>query len=392
MNNLLDYLKVLSSDIGQRGSTTQEELKAADYIQRVMKEKKVEVRVEKFKSLSSFSFNFALIYSSGVLASLVFLFRPLLSFLICWGGLLIFFAEVLTYQTLSLLLRSGLSQNVMGRILPQGEKKLKVVVVAHYDSSRAGLMFHPRQVRNFRLLFLLTVFSLVANTLLYTLALVFPLISTSFFLSSLPFVIYLLGNVLLLVHREIFFKPTPGANDNASGVAVMLSLLNYFSQNPLKNTELYFLATGSEEAGTLGMLYFLKREGKNFKDAYFINLDNLGIGEVKYIIKEGMLKVCSADPELIRIADLVSKEDSELEVLPFIFKTMSTDAFPALVRGFKAMSVMAFDKDGILPHWHWPTDLYENIEEKTLRRAEKFVLKMIERLERSKFQINKTTN
>ena len=140
------------------------------------------------------------------------------------------------------------------------------------------------------------------------------------------------------------------------------------------------------------MLYFLKREGKNFKDAYFINLDNLGIGEVKYIIKEGMLKVCSADPELIRIADLVSKEDSELEVLPFIFKTMSTDAFPALVRGFKAMSVMAFDKDGILPHWHWPTDLYENIEEKTLRRAEKFVLKMIERLERSKFQINKTTN
>lgn len=54
---------------------------------------------------------------------------------------------------------------------------------------------------------------------------------------------------------QIFF---PGANDNASGVAIMLDLAHYFKQNDsLLNYNLMFIAFGGEEAGLVGSKYFV---------------------------------------------------------------------------------------------------------------------------------------
>ena len=39
-----------------------------------------------------------------------------------------------------------------------------------------------------------------------------------------PSVLYLLGTLLLFIHRELCGEYTPGANDNASGVAVLLEV------------------------------------------------------------------------------------------------------------------------------------------------------------------------
>ncbi len=48
-----------------------------------------------------------------------------------------------------------------------------------------------------------------------------------------------------------------GANDNASGIAMLLSLAKYYKENPPKYS-IMFIAFGGEEIGLLGSQYFVK--------------------------------------------------------------------------------------------------------------------------------------
>ncbi len=70
----------------------------------------------------------------------------------------------------------------------------------------------------------------------------------------------------------------PGANDNASGVALMLDLANYFKENPIKHT-VYFIAFSGEEAGLLGSQHFVQNPLFPLKKIKFLlNIDLAGTG------------------------------------------------------------------------------------------------------------------
>lgn len=71
----------------------------------------------------------------------------------------------------------------------------------------------------------------------------------------------------------------PGANDNASGVAMLLELAKYFSKNPSKYN-IVCIAFAGEEAGLVGSEYFVRYPWINLEDITFlINLDIMGSGE-----------------------------------------------------------------------------------------------------------------
>ncbi|TAD85990.1 MAG: M28 family peptidase [Bacteroidetes bacterium] len=70
-----------------------------------------------------------------------------------------------------------------------------------------------------------------------------------------------------------------GANDNASGVALMLSLAKHYAANPPRFNML-FLAFGGEEAGLIGSKYYVEHPLVSLKKIRFlINLDLVGNGE-----------------------------------------------------------------------------------------------------------------
>lgn len=70
----------------------------------------------------------------------------------------------------------------------------------------------------------------------------------------------------------------PGANDNASGTAMLLTLAEYFSKNPLKYS-IVFVAFAGEEAGLLGSKYFVDHSPVDLKRIKFLfNLDLMGTG------------------------------------------------------------------------------------------------------------------
>jgi aminopeptidase YwaD len=71
----------------------------------------------------------------------------------------------------------------------------------------------------------------------------------------------------------------PGANDNASGTALLMAMANKIKQKPLKiNT--VFIAFAGEEAGLIGSNYFVNNPIINLKKVRFlINTDIMGSGE-----------------------------------------------------------------------------------------------------------------
>lgn len=77
------------------------------------------------------------------------------------------------------------------------------------------------------------------------------------------------------IGKKTFF---PGANDNASGVSMLLNLVKYYSQNPPKYKTLFVFFAG-EEAGLIGSKYFIDNNTINLtKIKFLINLDLLGTG------------------------------------------------------------------------------------------------------------------
>ncbi len=383
----LKHLHMLSEQIGARGSTKSNEELAAHYIKEKMETAGLKVDLQKFTSVKSFSFTFGAVYLTFFLAFLIYLTSPFLAFLICITGLIIFKREINTKETISKLMPRGNSQNVIGKAAAKKYPVKKVIFVAHYDSSKSAISFHPEMVKSFRFSFLLTYFSMLTVTLFFGTSIFLGTLNINFFrlfwCLSIPFALVLFLSFLILLHREIFGEYTPGANDNASGVSVLLELAKDVAASPLDFVETWFLATGCEEAGTVGMIRFLDNNKLDKENTYFINMDNIGAGDLKYITEEGILKKYTSDEKLIKTAFLSVQEKPELKVNGKPYSLLTTDAVAAMARGYKAMTIMAVDKNGLLPNWHWHTDTVEHVEKDNLTTARTLVKRILLKIDES---------
>jgi hypothetical protein len=82
------------------------------------------------------------------------------------------------------------------------------------------------------------------------------------------------------------------------------------------------------------------------------------------------------DRRLASLAKRVSR-DNNLLVRPRAYKGLSTDATCALARGYRAISVMAFDINGRIPNWHWYADTADNVSPELVELASTFVAAMV---------------
>lgn len=81
----------------------------------------------------------------------------------------------------------------------------------------------------------------------------------------------------------------PGADDNASGVAVMLDLAEYFSKRKKDLTyRLKFIALGSEEIGLLGSKAYVAKHREELKNCELVfNIDTVGGSKGIYVEMRG---------------------------------------------------------------------------------------------------------
>ncbi len=102
----------------------------------------------------------------------------------------------------------------------------------------------------------------------------------------------------------------PGANDNASGVSMLLQLAEHYLKNPAKYSVVFLFFSG-EEAGLVGSKYFSENPLVPLsKIRFLVNLDLLGTGD------EGVTIVNAT--EFKREFDLLKKINEEKKLLPLI--------------------------------------------------------------------------
>lgn len=102
----------------------------------------------------------------------------------------------------------------------------------------------------------------------------------------------------------------PGANDNASGMAMLTTLLQYYTQHPPAYT-VVFIAFGAEEVGLLGSKYFVAHPLLELSRIRFlINLDIIGTGSEGMAVVNGRV----FETEMALLDSL----NTSLEALPHI--------------------------------------------------------------------------
>ena len=377
MSKPIDHVAALSAEIGTRGTCTHGEEQGSRYAAAVLKNLGYKVEEQPFRTVPTFSWAFFILYLLPALAFAISFGNKLAAAITAILATLLFFLELNTVETVSRLLPNGQSRNVIARRQNSAEAKHQVVLVAHIDTSKAALNFSPQLVKGFRTSFLLMVLAMSATALLSLIHAFLP--NGPFLWLQVPFILYLLITAGFLLHRENWNRYTEGANDNASGVGIVLALAEQL-RNLVPNLDLWCLITGAEEAGTFGMIRFLEARGHDFRDAHFLNLDNVGAGTFHFMSGEGMFPTWKSSPELLKLCQQVRDEHPELGVKQGVYNLMSTDALPALARGYQAISFLAVDDHGLLPNWHWLSDTLENVDENTLNRGQQFVSYLLEQL------------
>ncbi len=81
----------------------------------------------------------------------------------------------------------------------------------------------------------------------------------------------------------------PGANDNASGIAMLLNLSEYFSTHPQKYS-IAFIAFAGEEAGLVGSKYYTEHPLFPLsKIKFLLNMDLMGTGDEGLMVVNGAI-------------------------------------------------------------------------------------------------------
>ena len=250
VDTLLKHVRVLSEEIGPRGSTTAGERRGAEYCQTEMERSGLRPSLETFTSARSIFHPHLL---GGALMLAAFALYPLFgrtsALLAALLSILVLASELLELGFKDNLFRrlvpKGQSQNVVSVIPPSGEHRQDLVLIGHIDTQRTPLVFRtPGWVEAYKL------FTTVAFVL-FAVQIVLALVGSIFgwgwiWYAMIPSAV----SAALLVALCVEADRTPftaGANDNASSVGMVLALAERFAASPLERTRVYCACTGCEE-------------------------------------------------------------------------------------------------------------------------------------------------
>jgi hypothetical protein len=166
--------------------------------------------------------------------------------------------------------------------------------------------------------------------------------------------------------------PTPGANDNASAVAAMLTCAERLAGELPDDVELWMVGTGAEEVGCCGMHGFVEHHAAWPADTtYYVNFECVGGGALHYIRSEGLLTKTHVPPALNEIARALAASGAFGEVTPTDLLA-ATDGHVPATRGYPTLSLITLEANGVPRNYHRPDDTVDAIDTAVVVRAADF--------------------
>lgn len=170
-------------------------------------------------------------------------------------------------------------------------------------------------------------------------------------------------------------EDTRGANFNASGVACLLALAEYFAEQPEKDVELHFVFTGAHQCWMAGLRHFLRKNILPKRRTLFINVEGVGSGDLHIITEENMLFTFKVDSEILQFLDKhhLSQEINKADSLP-----VPTSSFMIILHGYKGFTLMGLDKDKKPMNCNQIEDTIMNIDESKIKRTMEIILRFVQ--------------
>ncbi len=256
-----------------------------------------------------------------------------------------------------------------------------LVISAHLDSKSQNLKTQWRV--NIYRIFLFGGISfcliMIAKAFWYLLfmALFFSVNIRSWILAGfiLDFGLWLSAGFVITANLFLMFLSThnksPGALDNASGMAIVFELSSYFRKHPLNNFYLWFCQFSAEELGTMGSRIFLNKHEHLFsKEKVFqFNLDmisckNCKHNRIEYIESYGIIPKKELTSLLSKYLEKAARKRN-IDIYGIHFLTGAhTDSLPFHARKFNAIDLGSISAS----KWaHTPEDSADKVDPKILK-------------------------
>lgn len=375
-------IEYLAGNLSHRGASTQSERAAAEYIHERFNTYTPDTEVDDFYAIESPWLMFASYYAEFLVIALLAFWWSWVAF--AYGTLvfILYMAEFSGYRVLAHLLPQYETQNVVARFLAENPKRL-FVVTAHYDSPKYSAITSPQAQPWLRLLHVALVLCMVA-VLVSCAAEALGLFADSNVRLDLVLrwsaVMALLCAAAALASCELSGEFVRGAADNASGVAVLLALAERLTEEPLRNADVWLVATGSKETWLSGMRRFMAGHVFDRETTHFLNVDHVGAGDLHYVTGEGMLQLLQSAPEMLHAAQA---EAARFQAEPLQWRGLPSDGFLPLSRGFKTLGITALGGRDTRLDEEDDDDRPGDIDYGTVTRAGTFAEAILRRLART---------
>ncbi len=258
-----------------------------------------------------------------------------------------------------------------------------VVLVAHHDAAHSGLVFHPAipEVAD-RLGFIEK-----NNT---SPGLMWPLVGGSAAVAAGAVtgsrLLRRLGTTVcvgsVLAMAEIGAREAvPGANDNATGVAVLLAIARALREQPTSSVRVLLVST-SEEALCEGMKAFCDRHFPELPvdSTFFLAVDTVGSPHLLVLRGEGMAGLVEYPRESLELLDGLA-EELGIELFPNLRLRNATDGVFPLNAGYQCASLNSVTDLKQPANYHWPTDTADRVNYDSVADAVRLVEAVVRRLD-----------
>jgi hypothetical protein len=365
----MEVIRKLCSFEGRRAGTDAER-RAANWLAERLREGGRRAQVEATYVHPQYGLVHALHCALGFAGSLVAIVQPAVGF-----GLVLL-AAVSMYLDLNgrfYLLRRLFFRRASQNVVARGKRPkapARLFICAHYDSARTGALFQPKRVARASRLAARLPFPIAPFRILFwSLAVLLPILGARMagIDSNLISLLQLFPTLILLV-----------------GVF----MLGDIESDQPENLDVWVVLTGAEECQTEGMRSFIRSHRKRFdgEATYFIVIDAVGAGGVRYDVGEGLAVTYDMDRRLVQLCEAIAAADREGDdrfAAQPLRSGFATDALPARLAKFRAIAITCLNDGSILPaHYRRPEDVPKRIDQRALNRAHDFTLELIRALDR----------
>lgn len=262
-----------------------------------------------------------------------------------------------------------------------------VVFVAHHDAAQSGLIFHAgpsrwiarrlpgwyaKQETSPQFMRLVTAGPALAAAGALTRSALLRRAGTAIALGS------------ALAFADVGLRPVvPGANDNASAVAVILELARVLDATggPPPGLRVILLSTGSEESFMEGMRAWVRRHGAELRRAaaQVVVLESVGSPQLVLLEGEGMLEMRDYAPGL---RDLLAASAARAgqSVRRGLRSGFATDGLLGMRAGLDTAVLASCDAEKNVSNYHSPLDTADRVDYATVTSAALVCLELLRAL------------